>query len=137
MNNPSIDFKVNDVDLPYKDDTFDAVILFAVLTCISDNDTQRDLIREIYRVLKPGGIVYVNDFLLNDDERNINRYNKYKDKYGIYGVFELEEGAVLRHHDYSYIKGLLNVFNKLKFQRETFKTMNGHTSNGFYFFGKK
>nr|WP_294467245.1 class I SAM-dependent methyltransferase [uncultured Anaerofustis sp.] len=137
MNNPSIDFKVNDVDLPYKDDTFDAVILFAVLTCISDNDTQRDLIREIYRVLKPGGIVYVNDFLLNNDERNINRYNKYKDKYGIYGVFELEEGAILRHHDYGYIKGLLNVFDKLKFKRETFKTMNGHTSNGFYFFGKK
>ena len=136
-NNPNIDFEVNEGDLPYKNDTFDSVILFAVLTCISDDDTQRDLIQEIYRVLKPNGIIYVNDFLLNDDERNINRYNAYRNKYDNYGVFELEEGAVLRHHDVDYIKELLSDYKKLKFERVTFKTMNGHTSNGFYYFGKK
>ncbi|MCQ4795952.1 class I SAM-dependent methyltransferase [Anaerofustis stercorihominis] len=136
-NNPNIDFEVNEGDLPYKNDTFDSVILFAVLTCISDNDTQRDLIQEIYRVLKPNGIIYVNDFLLNDDERNINRYNAYRAKYDNYGVFELKEGAVLRHHDVDYIKELLSDYKKLKFERVTFKTMNGHTSNGFYYFGKK
>ena len=136
-NNPNTDFEVNEGDLPYKNDTFDSVILFAVLTCISDDDTQRDLIQEIYRVLKPNGIIYVNDFLLNDDERNINRYNAYRNKYDNYGVFELEEGAVLRHHDVDYIKELLSDYKKLKFERVTFKTMNGHTSNGFYYFGKK
>ena len=54
---------------------------------------------EIRRVLRPGGILYVNDFLLFTDDRNKARYEKFNNKYGEYGVFELPEGAVCRHHD--------------------------------------
>ncbi|MDP7980208.1 hypothetical protein [Bacillus multifaciens] len=32
------------------------------------------------------------------DERHIERYTKYHEKYHTYGVFELADGAVLRHH---------------------------------------
>ncbi len=55
------------IDFP--DNHFDAVILFAVLTCIPSDSVQKNLISEIERVLKPGGIIYINDFLLNTDER--------------------------------------------------------------------
>lgn len=114
----------------------DAVILFAVLTCIQTDEEQKQLLKEIKRVLKPEGILYVNDFLLNTDERNISRYEKFKDVYGTYGVFELPEGAVCRHHDETWIKQLLNDFSELEYNRLTFTTMNGHKSNGFYFIGK-
>lgn len=123
--------------IDYPDNSFDVVILFAVLTCIKDNKEQKELLAEIYRVLKPNGILYVNDFLLNSDERNIERYQKYEKKYGTYGIFELPEGAVLRHHSKEWIKELLSDFQRINYQPLTFTTMNGHKSNGFYYFGKK
>lgn len=135
---PHLDLRVKrsteKIDMP--DASVDAVILFAVLTCISSNAEQERMISEIRRVLRPGGILYVNDFLLNTDERNTTRYEKFKNKYGEYGVFELPEGAVCRHHDEEHIKKLLSGFAELEYSRLTFTTMNGHTSNGFYFIGR-
>lgn len=113
------------------------VILFAVLTSIIDNREQSSLINEINRVLKHDGIIYINDFLLNTDTRNRDRYKTFKDKYGTYGVFELPEGAILRHHDPLHIQNLVKLFHTIKFDRITFKTMNGHLSNGFIFMGRK
>lgn len=133
---PYLDLRVKEntaIDLP--DSSVDAVILFAVLTCIQTNEEQEQLLKEIRRVLKPKGILYVNDFLLNTDERNISRYEKFKEKYGIYGIFELPEGAVCRHHDESWIRQLLGGFSKLEYSPLIFTTMNGHKSNGFYFIG--
>lgn len=134
---PHLDLRVKEtdrIDLP--DDSADAVILFAVLTCIRTNEEQEQLLSEIRRVLKPGGVLYVNDFLLNTDERNLSRYEKYKDTYGIYGVFELPEGAVCRHHEEEWIRQLLKDFSVLTYERLTFTTMNGHKSNGFYYIGR-
>lgn len=128
--------KSPNIDFP--DESMDAVILFAVLTCIIDDKEQQKLLAEITRVLKPNGIIYINDFLLNTDERNLMRYEKYSHKYNSYGVFELpEEGAVLRHHSLDYIKKVTSPFIQIKFNRVVYTTMNGHTSNGFFFIGKK
>ena len=55
---PHLDLRVKrsaeKIDLP--DASVDAVILFAVLTCISSNAEQERMISEIRRVLRPGGI---------------------------------------------------------------------------------
>jgi len=117
--------------------SIDGLILFALLTCIIDNDSQIKLMKEIKRVLKPGGLIYINDFLINEDDRNEKRYKKYFNKYNTYGVFELEEGAVLRHHNENWIRMLTSEFNNKEYNHITFKTMNGHTSNGFVFIGTK
>ncbi len=123
------------IDFP--DNQFDAVILFAVLTCIPSDQEQQTLIAEIRRVLKPGGILYINDFLLNSDDRNVSRYQKCEKKYGTYGVFELPEGAVLRHHSQEHIFKLTASFSQAQFKPLTFTTMNGNRSNGFYYIGVK
>lgn len=135
---PHLDLRIKEnakIDLPAQ--SADAVILFAVLTCIHQNTAQQELITEILRVLKPGGILYINDFLLNTDERNITRYQKFAAKYGTYGVFELPEGAICRHHSKSWLKELLSPFKTQKYEPLTFTTMNGNTSNGFYYIGQK
>jgi ubiquinone/menaquinone biosynthesis C-methylase UbiE len=126
--NNRIDCDSNSVDL---------VILFAVLTCIIDNEMQKELMNEIKRVLKPGGLIYINDFLVNSDERNVDRYNKFANKYGTYGVFELTEGAILRHHEENWISELTKDFFKETYKKVKFKTMNGNISNGFIFIGRK
>lgn len=134
---PYLDLRVkNDADIALLNQSVDAVILFAVLTCIRNNEEQKKLISEIKHILKPNGILYVNDFLLNTDERNLTRYQEFQDKYGIYGVFELPEGAVCRHHSEDWISELLSDFTPLRYEHLTFKTMNGHKSKGFYYIGQ-
>ena len=134
---PYLDLRIKEDDkIAFPDASVDAVILFAVLTCIRTNEEQEQLVSEIKRVLKPQGILYVNDFLLNTDERNLSRYEQFKDIYGVYGVFELPEGAVCRHHDEAWIRQLLKDFLELEYSCVTRTTMNGHKSNGFYFLGK-
>lgn len=134
---PFLDLRIQkDKKMGFEDNSVDAVVLFAVLTCITKDDEQQDLIQEIYRILKPNGYIYVKDFLLNLDERNVSRYDVYKEKYQ-YGVFELEEGAVLRHHDLEYIKFLFSPFMKCNMEEVVYTTMNGNKSNGFKFIGRK
>ncbi|SHJ96972.1 Methyltransferase domain-containing protein [Clostridium cavendishii DSM 21758] len=125
-----------DKKIAYADNSFDSIILFAVLTCIVDDEEQVLLMDEIKRVLKPNGILYINDFLLNTDERNVKRYKTYKDKYNKYGIFELPEGAVLRHHDLSWIEAITSDFNNIKLETVIYTTMNGNKSNGFFYLGK-
>jgi len=122
--------------IPFADSMFDAVVILAVLTCIVSDAGQEKLVSETCRVLKPGGIIYLCDFLLNSDKRNIERYEKYYGEYGIYGVFRAE-GAVLRHHSAARIKELTAGFENLYFEESVFRTMNGHSSNGFTYIGKK
>lgn len=135
---PDADLKINTgVNIPYNDSDFDGVIATAVLTCIINNNEQKNLIAEIKRVLRPEGLVYISDFLINDDERNINRYKNYEKKYGVYGVFEIEQDLALRHHTPEWINELTSSFTKLLFEEKTFVTMDGHISKGFCLIGRK
>jgi len=135
---PFLDLRTSkDNKIDSDSNSVDMVVLFAVLTCITEDEKQDALINEIKRVLKPGGVIYINDFLVNSDERNTNRYNQFVEKYGTYGVFELPEGAVLRHHEESRVSQMTKDFIKETYKTIQFKTMNGHISNGFVFIGRK
>ncbi len=129
--------KYDSFKFPFENNSFDAVILLAVLTCIISNNEQEKLIDEIQRVLKDDGILYINDFLINSDQRNIDRYKRYESKYNKYGIFELSEGVVLRHYTEVRIDELLSNFEKIIFEPVIYTTMNGHKSNGLYYIGKK
>lgn len=136
-NLPDVDFRINEgMNIPYEDSYFDAVIIAAVLTCIPGDDDQKKLIDEVKRVLKPGGIVFIYDFLINEDRRNIDRYEKSLQKHAAYGTFEVDNSVTLRHHTIEWIDELTCVFAKVSFEKKNFPTMNGHNSNGFCFIGK-
>ena len=135
---PHLDLRVQEeADVAFPAGSMDAVILFGVLTCIARDEEQAFLIAEIERVLKPGGIVHVSDFLLNPDARNMARYEKNEDSSLAYGCFTLEDGALLRHHDPEYIARLLHPFQTELYETTTYVTMNGNSSNGFSFYGRK
>ncbi|MFE1312575.1 class I SAM-dependent methyltransferase [Streptomyces sp. NPDC058755] len=122
---------------PYPDAGFDVVLLFAVLTCVPGDEAQHRLIGELNRVLKPGGILYVSDLLLQDDERNRNRYNRHAGHYAGYGVFETGDGAVCRHHPREWFSTLLAGFQTIATRTITVPTMNGHESTGIQILARK
>ncbi|WFS62491.1 class I SAM-dependent methyltransferase [Pseudodesulfovibrio thermohalotolerans] len=118
--------------LPYADNSFDAAVMLAVFTCMPDTAAQAGALLELKRVLRPGGVLYVNDFLLNRDRRNLDRYQLGQEKYGIYGIFDVDDGGTLRHHDRDHMEALFFDFHTLVFEEAVYDTMHGHLSNGFY-----
>lgn len=136
---PSMQFAALDAPpaSPYPDAGFDAALLFAVLTCVPSGKAQHRLIAELNRILKPGGILYISDLLLQDDERNRSRYSRYVNHYGSYGVFETSDGAVCRHHSREWLSTLLTRFETVDTRTITVATMNGHESMGVQILARK
>lgn len=135
---PTISFKeVSSPQLPMADASVDATLLFSVLTCVPTDDGQRTIVEEVGRVLKPGGLFYISDLWLQTDERNLDRYNRDKPKYGTYGVFDLPEGVTVRHHDPHWIDTLTGDFDKVALDHIEVVTMNGHSAKAFQWFGLK
>jgi SAM-dependent methyltransferase len=122
--------------LLFRDRAFGAVLLFSVLTCIPSDDDQRELIAEIRRVLRPGGVLYISDLLVDSGVRNLERYERHKENFGAYGVFALPEGVIVRHHRQEWIEHLTCGFANLAFERFTVKTMNGNLSAAFQYLGR-
>jgi SAM-dependent methyltransferase len=136
---PTLSFQVLDdyrrVHLP--DDSVDAVLLLSVLTCVPTDDGQRAIVDEITRLLRPSGVLYISDLFLQTDARNVERYVEYEKKYGIYGVFDLREGATVRHHERAWIDTLTRDYERLILEELPVQTMNGHPATAFQWFGRK
>jgi ubiquinone/menaquinone biosynthesis C-methylase UbiE len=136
-NYPTVNLSKNDsLFIPYDDNQFDTVIVCAVLGCNPNAQDQKLIIDEISRVLKPRGVLYLADFLITNDKRNIIRYKNFPTSINFeYGVFELKNGVLIRHHAEIYIKKLLMMYEEKVFLKSVVKTMNGHQANGFTYIG--
>lgn len=122
--------------LPFGERTCDAVLLFTTLTCVPDDDEQHALVSEAARVLRPGGFIYISDLLFNPEERNRARYERGQRQFGSYGVFELPEGAIMRHHSEEWIEVLTAPFSRMEYQLLDVVTMNGNASRAFQYLGR-
>lgn len=116
---------------------YNLIILFAVLTCVAGNGGQSTLIADLEKSLKPGGFLYISDFLLNDDQRNLQRYQKFVDRFENYGTFELPDGGIVRHHAKPWLDTLWANFQEVEYRETLWTTMNGNTSKGFRYVGRK
>jgi len=135
---PGLDFRVvENSAFPFDDEAFDVVLLFTVLTGTPADDEQAAIVTQSHRVLRKGGILYVSDMPLQNDKRNRGRYEKYASKYGIYGVFELPDGGVMRHHEMTWVHSLLRQFQQLSLEEIDATTMNGNKARAFQYIGRK
>jgi ubiquinone/menaquinone biosynthesis C-methylase UbiE len=122
--------------LPFRGRSFDGVLLFSVLTCMPTDGEQQALLAEVQRILRPGGLVYISDLLLNTDPRNVHRYRQFVGEFGLYGVFRLPEGVVVRHHDEQWIRSLTAAFDLIQYEPFIVTTMNGNRSAAFQYSGR-
>jgi len=81
--------------------------------------------------------LYVSDLYLNDDARNVERYRRDQEEFGVYGVFRLHDGGVMRHHARSWINSLFADFQRLHHAEFPVVTMNGNTAQAFQYLGRK
>lgn len=136
-NYPGLNFRLNQqagIDVP--DASRDLVLLCTVLTCIPQTTDQESLVQEIYRLLKPGGLLYISDLLINGDARNKARYDAFPE--GPYGIFEHAEGTRLRHHTQAYLQEhLLAAFTPLEVHPFSVITMNGNPSQAIQLLAQK
>jgi len=133
---PEIAFEqIESLTIPLPDASVDGVLLFSVLTCIPTDEGQRELLKEVNRVLSRGGLLYISDLWLQTDERNLSRYARDEQKYGIYGVFDLPEGVTVRHHDPKWIETLTSDFTMVALDELEVVTMNGNPAKAFQWFG--
>ncbi|MET9887988.1 class I SAM-dependent methyltransferase [Streptomyces sp. NPDC006430] len=137
---PDLDFAVleDPPSLPYASSSFDVIVLFAVLTCIPDDDAQRKLVDELVRVLAPGGLLYVSDMIVQDDDRNRDRYAAHVAEFaGPYCVFTTSDGAVCRHHEPAHLRALLRDLDLVRERPIDVVTMNGHPSRAVQLLARK
>ena len=135
---PEIAFQeIDSLSIPLPDASVDGVLLFSVLTRIATDEGQQALIAELRRVLRRGGLLYISDLCLQADERNLARYARDQQKYGVYGVFDLPEGVTVRHHDPKWIETLTKDFDMVALDNIEVVTMNGNPAQAFQWFGLK
>lgn len=116
---------------------FDAVLLFAVLTCIPSNAGQKELLQLLSNRLRNGGLVYISDYYLQTHTSEVKQYTNLNNDPTNYGVFTLKEGVTFRHHTKEWIKELLSNFVILSEKIIDVKTMNGSSAEAFQIVAQK
>ncbi len=120
----------------FGDCSFDACLLIAVLTCVPTDEGQEHILKEIHRLIRPGGVLFVSDYPLQSDERNRERYREFEEELGTFGMFRTE-GAVVRHHDMNRIHRLFSRYDILQEEKIRVCTMNGHEADVFQVVARK
>jgi SAM-dependent methyltransferase len=123
--------------VPEPDESIDVALLLAVLTCVPQDEDQENIVAELYRLLKPGGLLMLSDMPLQTDERNVVRYEKSLSLFGVEGVFVTDDGAVVRHHSSARFSHLLRDFTVIETRSVGLNTMNGHVAFGTQVLARK
>jgi SAM-dependent methyltransferase len=106
----------------------DLVLLVAVLTAVAFDQAVQATLRESWRVLRPGGLLYVADFLIDSTPERQTRYEAGECEFGVWGMFQLSEPprGVVRHFEAADLRRLLEDFHITDWQEQTRPTMNGN-----------
>lgn len=112
---PGLDLRVADAThLPVSSDTFDAVVIAALLTSVPSPRHHAMIVAEIARVLRPGGEVFGVDFL-----RGVNT------GYLAGGGFRATNGIPMMHFKDTEITSLFQGFTLIESKRVVVNSLSG------------
>ena len=123
-------------EIPLEVRQCDVVILSTILCCTVDRREQVKIIDEVHRILKPGGIIYISDFIICDHPRYRDKYLEGEKVYGEWGIYTTSEGITVRHHSTKWVMELLKDFDIQWFEQFDFKTMNQNYARTFHLIAK-
>ncbi len=86
------------------------------------------MVDELKRLLRPGGLLYVSDYPLQTDARNVARYEAGSSRHGTHGVWDREDGGVFRHHEMAWLHALLADLDWLACDEVETVTMGGNAA---------
>lgn len=137
--NPDLDLRLLEQTgvIPFPDGSLDAVVMSTVLCCIVDQKESSELIGEITRVLRTGGVLYVTDFLVCEHPRYEEKYAQGMRKFGEWGIYTTNENLTVRHYTARAIVNLLKDFEMEWFEQFDFKTMNQNPARTFHCIAQK
>ncbi len=104
-------------------------MLLAVLTCNPDDSELDALIERVEGLMQTGSFLFVSDLYIQQDKRNQARYRECSSE--TWGVFDLEEGATMRHFTRDRIQRLLTNFDEVQHADHSLLTMNGNPVQAF------
>ncbi len=114
--------------LPFNDNSFGAITAFTVFNTIADDKILTNIIKELKRVLKYPGIIYLYEFMIAPFARDIKRYEDFQTTNPNipYGTFRHKSGSIMRHFTRDFIENkLLSDFEVLWHDNFKFKSMSG------------
>ena len=137
--NPDLDLRLLEKTgiIPCNDGSIDAIVMSTVLCCITEDHALGALIKEIVRVLKTDGVLYLTDFLISDHPRYKDKYAIGLQQFGSWGIYTTNENLTVRHFTTKMIMDLLNSFDIQWFEQFDFKTMNQNPAKTFHSVAKK
>ena len=123
--------------IPFENESVDAVIMSTVLCSMVNEMERAALLKEIWRVLKEKGIIYISDFLICEDAKYKEKYSEGFQKFGKWGFYTTTENLVVYHMTSQSVLELLKEFDIQWFEQFDFKTMNNNPARTFHCVGIK
>jgi ubiquinone/menaquinone biosynthesis C-methylase UbiE len=110
------------------DASFELVTLVAVLTAVAYEAAVRAVLAEAWRVLRPGGALYIGDFLVDPTPERLPRYEQGLRETGEWGMFQLNgaQGGFVRHFEPTDLRRLVRQFYITDWQEQTTRSMNNN-----------
>lgn len=134
---PDLDLRVVGAPpLPFPDASFDCCLVMALLTCIPSDAGVSAVLAEAHRLLAPGGLLFISDYPLQDDARNLARYKAGADEFGVYGAFR-SGAAVFRHFSRQRVAAMLEGFTPMWRREIEVTTLGGHAARVFQLLARR
>jgi SAM-dependent methyltransferase len=136
-------FLVADITKSQDLGSFDVVLMIRVLTCFPSPDSWRRLLRYAFTSLVDGGLIYINDFVL--DENSTIYRDRYEAgarlgwRFGNFAVNDAEGNLlfVAHHHSAEELNELTSPYQQQELQFYKSLSMNGNQCKMFEFIGRK
>ncbi len=116
--------------VPEESGAFDCVVMSTILCCITDRQEQEAILAEMFRLLRPGGVFYLTDFLLCEQAKE--KYEEGLTQHQEWGVYTTSEGLTVKHYSSGEIFSLMQAFDIQWFKQFDFKTMNHNHARTFH-----
>jgi SAM-dependent methyltransferase len=121
----------------------DAVTLIRVLTCVPDEEDWHRMLRHAWSAVRPGGLLYVHEFLRMEDSPVYSQ--RYKDglakgwRVGNFLAVDRngDDIFIAHHHDHRELELIADAGETLVMRQHSSVSMNGNPCRMFIYVGRK